>query len=372
MTDAARDAIRIASIPAAHPYVQNLATPDGGERVERLDDPAASGRAPGQWWPPVMLDADWVRGNAGSFDVMHLHFGAESFTGEHLSEFVAALREVGRPLVYTIHDLVNPQLLDQARHLEHLAVLVGAADELITLTHGAADEVEGRYGRRPTVVPHPHVLPLDAEVPAGAPTAPYVIGVNLRDLRPNIDGERIVRCLVEAIGILRGSGIDAVGRVHLREQVRDAESAERIVALITPEDGRVGVPGLELVRTGRLSDHDLADSIAGLDVALLPYSHGTHSGWSELCFDLGVPVAGPDVGFAAEQHPEDFARFDPDDPDSLVGAVLDLVVGRASRPGTPARRALITARRARRRLTLGTIDRAHLDVYESALGRVIA
>lgn len=369
MTDAVRDAIRIASIPAEHPYIRHLATPSGGVSIRLLDDPFPAG--PGQWQPPVMLDADWVRDNADSFDVMHLHFGVESFTTEHLSDFVAALREVGRPLIYTVHDLVNPQLDDQTRHLEHLAVLVDGADELVTLTEGAADEVARRFGRRPTVIAHPHVLPLDSAVPAGALAEPYVIGVNLRDLRPNIDGERVVRCLAEAVSTLRASGIDAVGRVHLRERVRDADAAERIVRLAEPaSDGETAI--VDLIRTERLSDEDLADSIAMLDVALLPYHHGTHSGWAELCFDLGVPVAGPDVGYAAEQHPEDFARFDPDDPDSLVGAILDLVIGRGSRPGTGARRALVAARRAERRLTLDHIERTHLEIYERVLGRVVA
>jgi hypothetical protein len=330
------------------------------------------GGAPGQWWPPVMLDAGWVRRNAGSFDVMHLHFGVESFTTEHLSEFVTALREVGRPLVYTVHDLVNPQLDDQTRHLEHLALLVESADELVTLSVGAAEEVAQRFGRRPTVVAHPHILPLDAEIPVGAPVDPYVIGVNLRDLRPNIDGVRIVRALAEAVGTLRGSGIDAVGRVELRERVRDADAAERIVELVRLAGDEDGTPAVELIRTERLSDEELADSIAVLDVALLPYRHGTHSGWAELCYDLGVPVAGPAVGYASEQHPDDFAAFDPDDSDSLVSAILDLVIGRASRAGTSARRTLVVTRRAERRLALDAIERAHQTVYVRALGRVVA
>ena len=55
------DPIRVASVPADHPYVRHLGAP-GGDLVERLADR----REPGQrgWWPPRMLEPEWVRGNA--------------------------------------------------------------------------------------------------------------------------------------------------------------------------------------------------------------------------------------------------------------------------------------------------------------------
>ena len=56
------DRIRVASIPAGHPYVAHLADPDG-DAVLRLPDPApqVADPLPGQWWPPPMLEPGWVR-----------------------------------------------------------------------------------------------------------------------------------------------------------------------------------------------------------------------------------------------------------------------------------------------------------------------
>ena len=37
---------------------------------------------------------------------------------------------------------------------------------------------------------------------------------------------------------------------------------------------------------------------------MLPYQFGTHSGWVELCRDLGTRVVAPDCGYYASQWPE--------------------------------------------------------------------
>jgi beta-1,4-mannosyltransferase len=69
--------IRVASVPASHVYVRHLAAPNGvDDGVRRLPDPPTSGRSQqSQWWPPRMLDADWVRRHRDEFDVFHVHFG---------------------------------------------------------------------------------------------------------------------------------------------------------------------------------------------------------------------------------------------------------------------------------------------------------
>src|ERR1700761_4390431 len=106
-------AVRVASIPAGHPYVRQVLA---GTGVRVLPDPPPPGASDGRWWPPVMFDGDWVRANLDRFDVLHLHFGTESYSTAHLRSLVHALRAGGRPLIYTLHDLENPQLLDQTRH----------------------------------------------------------------------------------------------------------------------------------------------------------------------------------------------------------------------------------------------------------------
>ncbi|QNE42628.1 glycosyltransferase [Frigoribacterium sp. NBH87] len=334
---------------------------DRSATVVRLADPAPAGAGPGQWWPPVMVDAGWVRAHADEFDLLHVHFGTESFTLEHLAGVVAALREVGKPLVYTVHDLENPQLVDQGDHAAQLDLLVPAADVVLTLTPGAAAEVARRWGREAVVVAHPDLLPLDAEAPSGRASDALVVGAALRDLRPNIDAVRAVETLLAAAELLRRDGTDVVVRVDLNERVRDEEARARVAALVASD------PHAVLDVHPRLSDDELAASLADLDVAVLPYRHGTHSGWVELCWDLGVPVAGPRVGYAAEQHPDSFAAFDAGDPATLAEALRTLTDGRGGRPGSAARAELVARRRLVRRVQRRTVAATHDEAYAAAL-----
>lgn len=51
------------------------------------------------------------------------------------------------------------------------------------------------------------------------------------------------------------------------------------------------------------SDAELWAYLESLDVSVLPYRFGTHSGWLEACFNLGTTVIAPSCGYFAEQHP---------------------------------------------------------------------
>ncbi len=147
--------VRVAAVPSAHPYVTAVADPAG---VRLLADPPPPGVPAGQWWPPQVLLPEWLEAHAAEFDLVHVHFGIESYTADELALTVAALERLGKPLVYTVHDLENPQLSSQDAHRAGLAVLAHAADELITLTASAADEVAAITGRTATVVAHPTLL----------------------------------------------------------------------------------------------------------------------------------------------------------------------------------------------------------------------
>jgi hypothetical protein len=357
----AAPAIRVASIPSGHPYVRHVLA---GDRIGLLPDPVPPGASDGRWWPPVMCDAAWVTANQDRFDVMHLHFGTESYPVEHLRSLVGALRASGRPLLYTVHDLENPQLGDQAPHREQLDVLIPAADAVLTLTAGAADAIRRRWGRTAEVVPHPHVLALDAELPAGERSDAVVIGMHLRDIRPGIDAVRAVATLLDAVDRLRAQGVAAAGRVQVNERVRDEPARDQVAALVAAH------PAVELRRSPRLDDAALARSVADLDVAVLPYRSGTHSGWAELCWDLGVPVAGPRIGHAGEQHPADFAGFDAGDGDALARAVRHLLAG-AARPGSAGRAALLADRRRQRITEAAAITAAHTALYERVLAPAV-
>lgn len=340
--------LRIASVPAGHPYVAHLAGPG----VERLPDPRPPGAPPGQWWPPEMLRAAWIRAHADAFDLLHLHFGAESFTPAGLADTLGALRAARRPFVLTVHDLEHPQLADPARHEAQLELLVPAADTLITLTEGAAEEIERRWGRRPTVVAHPHLFPLEAPFPPDPSRSVPVLGLHLRDLRPSIDGPGATRTLLAAAALLQ----EATVRVFLHDRARD-EAARAAVRALCAE-----APAAELVEAPRPDDAALAAELAGLSVSVLPYRHGTHSGWVELCWDLAVPVAAPRIGQLDAQHPDPgfLQSFTVGDAPELAEALRPLL-------GRRDRERVQRERRVARRVQQEEIAAAHLDLYRAAL-----
>jgi hypothetical protein len=354
-----RPAVRVASIPADHPYIAHLDL--AGDGVVLLPDPPPPGAPPGRWWPPVMLDGSWIETHGADFDLMHLHFGSESLSLDHLASALDALQRTGRPLVYTVHDLVHPQLIDQDHHRAQLDLLARRAQELVTLTAGAAREIAQRWGRRATVIPHPRMLPADARLPHGAPHETIVAGVHLRDLRPNINGPDVARALVGATAQLRARSVPAEARVAMFDHVRDSAARDAVRAACA------AAPHVCLLEERRPDDTALIAALCALDLSVLPYTYGTHSGWAELCWDLALPVAGAPVGYIEEQHadPGWFIACDPTDPASLASAIEQVAAGRRNGArGTPAQR----ERRHQRDLRQPAITHAHLQVYARALG----
>ena len=67
---------------------------------------------------------------------------------------------------------------------------------------------------------------------------------------------------------------------------------------------------VELFEHDYFSDEELWEYLNAIDVSVLPYRFGTHSGWLEACFDLGTTVVAPSCGFYAEQRPCVIYRHD--------------------------------------------------------------
>lgn len=348
--------LAVASVPGRHPYVEHLLDP-ASDSVVHLADPPPVGGPADRWWPPSMLTPAWITAHATEFDVLHVHFGMESFSTAELTATLNALDAAGRPLVYTVHDLSNPQLVDQGRHREHVALMIDRADALITLTEAAADLVERRWQRRPVVIEHPHVIPLDRAAPLGAPSPTPTVGVHLRDLRPNIDALTTVSTLNRALGLLHDRGSQLVGHLDLNDTVRDDRARDAIREIA--DDSR----WLTLREHARWDDESLERSVADLDIALLPYGHGTHSGWVELCFDLGVPVVGSGVGFMGDQHPDSFREYRQGDATSLASALAATLSASPPRPGTDERRELVTRRHDHRVEQRSRVAAQHEDLY---------
>ncbi|MSW49949.1 MAG: glycosyltransferase [Actinobacteria bacterium] len=351
--------VRIAAVPAAHPYVRSVLPP--GHVL--LDDPPVPGAPAGRWWPPQVLTPDWLRGAAGGYDLVHVHFGTESLGPGRLEATLGVVRELGVPLVHTVHDLEHPHLDDQAHHRRQLDALVEHADELLTLTDAAAATILRRYGRAATVVPHPRMAPdawfaradaLRRPARSGRDGGP-VVGVHLRGLRANVRPGAWIVELADATAA-RGGRL----RLVVNDEVTPGGAAHDAL-----EDLRSQLHGLPVdhVVRPRPDDDGLAAELAGLDVSVLPYAHGTHSGWLELCWDLGTPVLAPAVGAIGDQHrePSALCTFDPARP-GTVAAALDRLLD--APPPPPA-----AARLAARRRTTEQNHRAHAAAYARALGR---
>ncbi|WP_329448924.1 glycosyltransferase (plasmid) [Streptomyces sp. NBC_01426] len=287
-------------MPSGHVYVRHCSAsePDG---VMRLEDPRPNG-APStsqRWWPPVMLDPGWVSAHHEDFDIFHLHFGFDAQSPAQLSALVDALRRRGKPLVYTVHDLRNPHQPDPATHDAALDVVIPAADHLVTLTAGAAERIRSRWNRTATVLPHPHVVELPGLTRPRPTRDRFRVGVHAKSLRPNMSVLPVVNVLAETVAELA----DAELQVNLHHEVANPASPAYAPQLFKALE--------ELAQHGRLTltvhdyfdDEQLWSYLQSLDLSVLPYQFGTHSGWLEACHDLGTAVAAPDCGFYAQQRP---------------------------------------------------------------------
>ncbi len=352
------DLIRVASIPAGHVYVRHLSSPDGDTGVIRLADiaPADGHKVPGGWWPPAMLDAAWIEANRETFDVFHVHFGFDAKAPRELRAIAGALRAAGIPLVATVHDLRNPHHPEAGLHDEQLGVLVEHASALLTLTHGAARAIAARWGRDADVLPHPHIVEWDQLRRPRPAHDGFVVGLHAKSLRPNMDVPRVAAALAEAVGALPGARL----QIDIHHEVFRPDAH-----CYAPEVGAglrhlaANHDAVELREHDYFTDDELWDYLIGLDVSVLPYRFGTHSGWLEACFDLGTAVVAPSCGFYAEQRPCHVYGHDEThlDVGSLTAAI------RAAYEQSPAPRADACTRRDERR----RVAAAHQALYASLL-----
>ncbi|GAA1094723.1 glycosyltransferase family 1 protein [Pseudonocardia alni] len=298
--------MRVASVPTAHPYVASLHHPE----VVRLPDPPVPGARPGVWWPSPWLDADHLRAHAADVDLLHVHFGFDDRTPDQLRALVAALGETGVPLVLTVHDLRNPHHADPAPHAAALDVLVPAAAGLVTLTPGAAARIRERWGREALVLGHPAVVgPEWLRRPRPRRADGFVVGLHAKSHRTNAD----------PVGVARALAATAPPDVRLRVDAHDDARGRAVANALRDE------PRLELRVHPPFDDDALHTYLQELDVSVLPYRWGTHSGWLEACHDLGTTALVPDVGHFREQAPCLTYTLTDDGPDrASLGAAVAL------------------------------------------------
>ncbi|GAB3624728.1 hypothetical protein GCM10027418_28130 [Mariniluteicoccus endophyticus] len=358
------ETLRIASVPHSQVYIRHCGPlPEEPQTFVRLPDPRprrGDGTEESSWWPPAMLEEGWIDGHADTFDLMHIHFGFDALGPADLERVARDLRRNGKPLVYTVHDLTNPHHTDPAAHRAALDVLVPAADALITLTPGAAAEVERLWGRTPVVLPHPHVVDLpELERRAAEPRVhnrPKRLGVHLKSLRPNMAPLEVVEGLVAAA---EATPERPVVQVNTHPEVLEG-GGHQDASRLTPRLRELAATGaIDLQVHPYFDEDELWAYLSSLDASVLPYRWGTHSGWLEACLDLGTAVVAPTCGYYAQQRPVLSYQLDRDglDQASLEAAVRAVMEADSHPRLEPAERL------AERR----DVCAAHEDLYRSLL-----
>jgi hypothetical protein len=333
--------LRVATIPDAHPYISAV-LPADVEHI-RLCPPGSQGTG-NVWDPSPLLDVELVESLLVDVDVLHLHFSYESLTPVELRTWLDRFTLTATALVVTVHDLRNPHHPDPEWHDAHLDLLVPAADAVITLTPGAAGEIRRRWNRTAAVLPHPSLLPSRWDR-ARAATEPRRAGLHLKSLRRNVvEPARVVLAAAE--------GVRRVGST-LRV---DVDAAVAGSPQLGPIRAAAAAGTIELEVHPRFTDDELLDYLSGLSVSVLPYRFGSHSGWLEMCRDVGTTVVAPDCGHYAEQWPAAVVYSNNEntglDAGSLASAVAE-ALGRTTHP----------ADRIERAAQLDKGRRDHSDIY---------
>ena len=248
-----------------------------------------------------MLSPSWIREHADEFDVFHVHFGFDALSPAQLQD-VGGRAARGRETA-GVH---RPR---PAQSASRDAAGARRAPRRPRARGGAPDHPDaGRRGR--------HRAALGAAGRRYCRIRTSSSSTGCGSARPEHERFRDRRAREErAAEHGAGPGADAVAAVarraarrpHRRRRPsrrlrrgRRSGTTWRCASSCwsTPTPGSV-----ELAVHDCYTDDELWDYFESLDVSVLPYRFGTHSGWLEACFDLGTPVVVPDCGFMAEQRP---------------------------------------------------------------------
>jgi hypothetical protein len=190
----------------------------------------------------------------------------------------------------------------------------------------------------------------------GSRSRGFRVGVHVKSLRAGMHPHPLLPVLVETVRDLPG----AVLQVNGHRDVLDPDGPRYDAALAEALQDHAARGEVDLRIHDFLDDDALWAYLASLDVSVLPYRFGTHSGWLEACRDLGTAVIAPSCGYFADQAPvltygHDEQRFDAQ---SLVAAVREAHAGHVAPPPDVEER---------RRQRAG-VAAAHARVYASVLG----
>ncbi|PRC48726.1 hypothetical protein C6A85_78385, partial [Mycobacterium sp. ITM-2017-0098] len=138
-------------------------------------------------------------------------------------------------------------------------------------------------------------------------------------LRSNMDPFPVLDTLAATIGRLPGANL----QINVHDEIFDADNhwyaPQSGAALVSFDRFR----HVDVRIHPYFSEDELWEYLSAINVSVLPYRFGTHSGWLEACFDLGTAVIAPSCGFYDQQRPCGVFEFNDDtfDPASLDAAV---------------------------------------------------
>jgi glycosyltransferase involved in cell wall biosynthesis len=181
--------------------------------------------------------------------------------------------------------------------------------------------------------------------------------VHVKSLRASMNPVPVIQTLIETVRALPG----AVLQINGHTDVLDSEGARYSPELAELVKSADAAGDIDLRIHDFLSDDDLWRYLAALDVSVLPYRFGTHSGWLEACRDLGTTVVAPSCGYYRDQGPVfEYGHTE----DGMDAASLRTAIETAYR-----QRPVTFATVAERRLQRDAVAAAHNEVYSSVLGR---
>ena len=264
-----------------------------------------------------------------------------------VDEFVDATATRGLPVVLTIVDLHDRDLVDPRAPNRRLDLLVDAASEVITLTSSAAARAADRWGRRPTVIGPAHVAPIRTVARAARRWRAAARRSSWDGALVGVPLSTTARAAPWEAATALSAVLDLRPRVRVDLLVTDEQVVRDLVdhPLLAHERVRV-------VRQPRLDDARLFAWLETVDVLLLPLRHATHSAWSSLCDDLAVALVTVDDPSMVELGVTAAYPADPVgmvDVDLLVGALLGALSAPLRRPDVGARLAMLDGIRASHR-----------------------
>ena len=277
--------LRILHIPGRTPYARKLR----GDTFSIINETTSNGVA-----VPRDASFEWVRRQAtlDFFDVLHIQ-SLELAELPAIEEVLQRAASKGKGIVITIHD-AGPLFPDDGdAFAKGINLACKFAKGVVTLTDCARQEISSRFGLSSaniSIIPHGSVLPISHHLWTRKSVRNQFFSLGMfGGVRPNRS------FLTATVNALYGLESEVVRVKILSRGLNPIEleygSEGLQLAFLAASD-----PRLSFKLSPFPDDDEIADFVSSLDVLVLPYLFGTHSGQLELAMDLGVRVIAPGFG----------------------------------------------------------------------------